>query len=46
MLVLQSWVGGVGCNSTLIVLVPSHEDVAIHSPVGAPAVEREGERGA
>ena len=35
---LESWVGGIGGDSTLVVLVPCHQDVAIHSPVGAPAV--------
>ena len=36
--VLQSGVGGITGNSTLVVLVSNHHDVAIHTPVGSPAV--------
>ena len=38
-LILQSWVGGISSYATLVVLVPCHENVAIHTPVSAPAVE-------
>ena len=44
MIQLESRVGGVSGNPTLVILVPRHHDVAIHSPVGAPAVEIERER--
>ena len=38
---LQSGVGGISSNATLVVSIPSHHDVAIHSPVGAPAANVE-----
>ena len=34
----EGWVGGITGNSTLVVLVSGHHDVARHPPVGAPAV--------
>ena len=34
--VSESGVGGIGCNATLIVLVPGHENVALHSPMTPP----------
>lgn len=36
--VLQGGIGGITGNSTLVVLVSNHHDVAIHTPVGSPAV--------
>ena len=34
---LQSGVRGIGGNSTLVVLVPGHQNIATDSPVLAPA---------
>ena len=35
-------VAGIGSNSTLVVLVSAHHNVAIHTPTGTPATgERE-----
>ena len=35
---LETRVGGVGGYPTLVVLVPGHQNVALHTPVSAPAV--------
>ncbi len=35
---LHGWIGGITGNPTLVIPVPGHHYVAIHSPVGAPAV--------
>ena len=35
---LETWVGGIAGNSTLVVVVPGHHDVAIHTPTGTPAL--------
>ena len=39
-LLLQSRVGSISGNATLVVSVPGHHDVAIHTPVSAPAAMR------
>ena len=37
--VLHGWIARKRCNRALVVLVPGHHDITIHSPRGAPADE-------
>ena len=30
------WVGGLGCNATVVVTVTRHHDVTLQSPASAP----------
>ncbi len=38
---LQGWIGGITGDPALVILVPRHQYVSIHSPVGAPAAWEE-----